>query len=92
MNDGTASPRCRLLRPEDDRRVEPAADVADDRHVAPQPPLDRLPEQRLELVDQRRRVVEPPLLAGVGEVEVPVLLELDPAVLDPAGNGPAGAT
>ena len=58
---------------QDDRRIEPAADVADDRHVAPQPALDRLREQRLELLDQRRRVVEPPLLAGVGEVEVPVL-------------------
>ena len=38
---------------EDDRRVEPAADVADDRHVAAQPALDGLLEQRLELVDQR---------------------------------------
>ena len=37
---------------EDDRRVEAAADIADDRHVAAQPALDGLLEQRLELVDR----------------------------------------
>ena len=46
---------------EHDRRVKPAADVADHRHVAPEPALDRLLEQGLELFHQGRRVVEPAL-------------------------------
>ena len=66
---------------EDDCRVETAADIAHDRHVAPQPALDSLAQQVFELVHQRRGVVEPALVTGVGKVEVPVLLLLDPAVL-----------
>src|ERR1700678_4193701 len=54
------------------RRVEPATDIAHDRHVATEPAFDGLLEQRLELVDQGRRVVEPAFGASVGEVEVPV--------------------
>ena len=92
MNDGTASPALPRAQAQHDRRIEPAADVADDRHVAPQPPLDRLPQQVLELVDQRGRVVQPPLLAGVGEVQVPVLLQLDPAVPDAQVMARAGST
>ena len=55
VNDGTALPRCARAQAQDDRRVQAAADVADDRHVAAQPPLDRLPHQEFQLVDQRRR-------------------------------------
>ena len=83
VNAGIGSPRCRLQNAEDDRRVQPAADVADDRHVAPQPALDGLSQERLELLDQRRRIVEPAFRAGVGEVEVPVAVLGDPAVPDP---------
>ena len=81
VNDGTAWPRSPRAEPEDDRRVEAARDVADDRHVAPEPTLDGLAEHAFELVDHRRRVVHPAFVAAVGEVEVPVPLHLDPAIL-----------
>ena len=66
-----------------DRRVEPAADIADDRDVATEPALDRLLEQRLQLVDERCRVVQPAFVAGVGKVEVPVAMLADPSVTNP---------
>ena len=56
VNAGIGSPRCAAAKAEDDRGIEPAADVADDRHVAAEPALDGLLQQGLELVDQRRRV------------------------------------
>ena len=80
VNEGTAVAPLARAEAQHDGRVEAAADVADHRHVAPQPTLDRLAHQVLKLVDQRRRVGHPALLARVGEVEVPVLLQLDPAV------------
>ena len=69
-----------VAKPEHDRRIKPAADVAHHRHVAAEPALDGLSQDRLELFDQRRRVVEPAFRAGVGEVEVPVAMLRDPAV------------
>ena len=83
MNDGTALPRCARAQSQDDRRVQSAADIADHRHIAAQPALDRLPHQKFQLVDQRGRIVEPALLAGIGKVEVPVFFELDPSVTNP---------
>ncbi len=77
---------------QDDRRIEAAADVAHDRHVAPQPALDRLHHQALELLDHRRRIVQPTLRARVGEVEVPVPMLGSPARPGRGGSGPAAAT
>ena len=68
---------------EDRRRIQAPADVAHHRHVAMQSPLDCRGEPRLQFIDQRFRVGHPTLLSRVGEVEVPVLAELDPAPLDP---------
>ena len=52
--------------------IDAAGEVADDRHVGPQPDLDRALERRLELVDQPLLVGGIVLVAGVGEVEVPI--------------------
>src|SRR5208337_1537252 len=40
-------------------------------------------KQMLQFVDQRGRVDKPPLLPGVGTVEVPVSPRLDPTIPDP---------
>ena len=80
VNDGHGVSALARAQAQDDGRVEPAADVTDDRHVAAQPPLDRLPHQRFQLVDERCRIVEPPLVTGVGEIKVPVFPQLEPAI------------
>ena len=65
---------------EDDRRIQAAADVAHHRHIAPEPALDRLHHQAFELLDHRRRIIQPALRARVGEVEVPVTVLADATV------------
>jgi hypothetical protein len=67
---------------EDGDRVEAAGEVSDHRSVASQPDRGSAAGHGLELVHEHGRVGLEPLLAGVGEVEVPVARELGAAVAD----------
>ncbi len=77
---GHRIPALPRAQPQHHRRVEPATDIADHRHIPAQPALDGKPHQGFQLVDQRRGVIHPPLVSCIRKIEVPVLLDLDPAV------------
>ena len=68
--------------PENYRRIETSADIADNRNIASQATLHRLFEQPFELVDQGAWIGQPALGSGVGKIQVPVFLDLNSAVAD----------
>ncbi len=67
--------------------IDAAAQIADDRHVGAQPDLDRAAEGGLELVDEALLVGGIVLVAGVGEVEVPVAVLAHLGALAVAAEG-----